>query len=200
MEEVEAQLASFRLVQQTEEQKLRAQWQVRERVLWERIEGIIKIEEDKVKAKLEAERKKREEEERRRMEAEEKRRQEEERKRQEAEERRREAEQRQMEEQERNRVAAQLAAEEKERKSLGVTTAEQDWVRARTILQVRRAKILYISTQLNKVRPTAIETRSYESREGEPSAQTSLECRSTSNHSQNRSAHKRRTSDAKDSK
>lgn len=136
MEEVQAQLSAFRLVQQNEEQKLRAQWQVRERILWERIEGVIKIEEAKVKTKLEAERKKKEEEERARREAQERQRQEEERKRQEAERIRQAAEERQRQEEERKRVAAQLAAEENERKSLGVTTAEQDWHRARTMLQV----------------------------------------------------------------
>lgn len=137
MEEVQEQLASFRLAQQTEEKRLRAEWQARDRILWERIENVIQIEEAKVRAKLEVERKKREEEERARLEAQERQRQEEERKRLEAERIRAAAEERQRQEEERIRVNALLAAEEKERKSLGVTTPAQDWQRGRMTLQVR---------------------------------------------------------------
>ena len=105
--------------------------------MWERIENVIQIEEAKVRAKLEVERKKREEEEKARLEAQERQRQEEERKRLEAERIKAAAEERQRQEEERNRVNAQIAAEEKERKSLGVTTPEQDWQRGRMTLQVR---------------------------------------------------------------
>lgn len=140
MEEVQTQLSAFRLVQQNEEQKLRTQWQMRERVLWERIEGVIKIEEAKVRDKLEVERRKKEEEDRIRQEAISKQRHEEERRRQEAERIKKAAEERQRAEDVKQKMAEQLAAEENERKSLGVTTAEQDWHRARSTLQVRAPK------------------------------------------------------------
>ena len=87
------------------------------------------------------EQKKREEEERIRREAEEKRRQEEERKRKEEEAKRK---QKALEEEENRRRAeaqreqeAREAAEAQERKALGVTTAFEDWKRARDVLKVR---------------------------------------------------------------
>ncbi|CAL1712569.1 unnamed protein product [Somion occarium] len=150
MQEVEAALASFKLQQQTEEQKLREQWRERDRQLWQRIENVIQFEENKVKAKLEAERKKREEEERKRKEAElqkrlaeEKKKEEEERKRREEEEKQKEL-QRQEEEKRKQaeldkQRAEHLKAEEEERKKLGLTTAEDDWRRARSALKALKA-------------------------------------------------------------
>lgn len=147
MQEVEATLASLKLAQETEEQKLRAQWQERDKQLWDRIENVIKFEENKVKTKLEAERKKREEEERRRKEEELKRRLAEEKQKAEVEQRRREAEeqhkemQRQAQELQRNaelekQKAERAKAEEMDRKRLGTTTADDDWANARGSLKV----------------------------------------------------------------
>ncbi|KAI0071307.1 hypothetical protein K474DRAFT_1669133 [Panus rudis PR-1116 ss-1] len=150
MAEVESQLASFKLAQQTEEQQLRAQWQERDRQLWDRIEKVIKFEQDKLNARLEAERKQREEEERKRKNEELKRRLEEEKRKQEAERLRKEEEERQKElqrqdEERKEREAAarqreeRLKAEESERKKLGLTTAEDDWKRARTTLKALKS-------------------------------------------------------------
>ena len=165
MEEVEAALASFKLAQQTEEQRLRAQWQQRDKQLWERIENVIKFEENKVKVQFEAERRKKEEEDRKRKEAElqrrlaeEKQKAEEEKKRKEEEERQQELkrqaeqqqeqQQKQAEEQQRRAEEQQkqaelekeksqrLKAEEAERKKLGLSTAEDDWTRGRLSLRV----------------------------------------------------------------
>ena len=129
------------LQKQQEENRLRAQWKERDKKLWERIDTVIKVEEDRQRAKQEAEQKKREEEERIRREAEEKRRQEEERKRKEEEAKRK---QKALEEEENRRQAeaqreqeAREAAEAQERKALGVTTAFEDWKRARDVLKVR---------------------------------------------------------------
>ena len=78
LEEVQAKLTQVRGFQEQIEAKMRAMWSERMGQLWQRVEGGIKLEEDKVKAKLEAERLKREEEERRRREAEKRARQEQE--------------------------------------------------------------------------------------------------------------------------
>ncbi|KAI0777666.1 GLE1-like protein-domain-containing protein [Trametes elegans] len=139
LKEVQLQLEAMNLKKQQEEEQLRLQWKERDRKLWERIDSVIKVEEEKLRAKLELERRKREEEERIRREAEDKKRQEEERKRKEEEEKRkqqeREAEEaRQQAEVERKRVE-QERAEEQERKALGFTTAFEDWKRARDTLK-----------------------------------------------------------------
>ncbi|KAI0795044.1 GLE1-like protein-domain-containing protein [Abortiporus biennis] len=142
MQEVSAMMSKFKLAQQTEEQRMREIWKGRDKLLWDRVESVIKVEEEKLKVRLEEERRKREEEEKKKREAEEQKRIEEEKKKQHAEKLRLEAEARlkekererlekeRQEQMERERVA-QAKAEEKERKALGMTTAEDDWKRAR---------------------------------------------------------------------
>ncbi|KAI0659174.1 GLE1-like protein-domain-containing protein [Cubamyces menziesii] len=139
LREVQMHLAAMNLQKKQEEEQLRSQWKERDRKLWERIDSVIKLEEEKARVKAEAERKKREEEERIRREAEEKKRQEEERKRKEEEEKRKqkekeEEEKRQQAEAERAR-AERERAEEQERRTLGFTTAFEDWKRARDTLK-----------------------------------------------------------------
>jgi nucleoporin GLE1 len=136
---------------QKEESLLRERWKVRDQMLWERIELVIKLEEDKVKAKLEEERKAQEEEEAkrkkeelmRRLIEEKKKQEEEERKKQEEEERRAKEEQKKKEEEEEKRMAEEekakaekLKAEEEGRKQIGLTTADEDWRVARGNLSV----------------------------------------------------------------
>ena len=49
VKEVEAQLAVMNLQKQQEETRLRAQWKERDRKLWERIDTVIKIEDERVR-------------------------------------------------------------------------------------------------------------------------------------------------------
>ncbi|KZT25957.1 hypothetical protein NEOLEDRAFT_1133025 [Neolentinus lepideus HHB14362 ss-1] len=150
MEEVEARLAGLRLRQKTEEEKLREDWKVRDKQLWDKIEAVIKAEENKVKAKLDAELRAKEEEEKKRKEEEERKKQEEERKLKEAEEARlkkereeeearqqkeREEEQRRKEDELQKAQTERLKQEEQERKAIGMTTAEDDWRSARDSLK-----------------------------------------------------------------
>lgn len=72
--EVQARLAQLRVAQEEEETKVREEWKLRDKKLWEGIESVIKFEEDKVRAKLEAERKQKEAEEKKRRDEELKRR------------------------------------------------------------------------------------------------------------------------------
>lgn len=143
LKEVESQLAAMNLQKQQEETTLRAQWQERDRQLWARIDGVIKKEEERLRAKQEEERKKREENERVKREAEEKKRQEEERKRKEEEDKQKQKQK--QEEEERTKLAAAQAQQERElaeveaRKALGHTTAFEDWKRARDILRTLKA-------------------------------------------------------------
>ncbi|KAG1894342.1 uncharacterized protein F5891DRAFT_1062975 [Suillus fuscotomentosus] len=104
--EVQKQLAALQVRQQTEVNKLVSSWQEQDKTFRNRIEGVIRVEEEKLRAKLEAERKAREEAERKRKEEEEKRKVEEQAKRKEEEQaqRQREAE-----------AAAKHQEEEKER-------------------------------------------------------------------------------------
>ncbi|KAI1798234.1 GLE1-like protein-domain-containing protein [Ganoderma leucocontextum] len=139
LKEVESQLAAMNLQKQQEEAALRAQWQERDRQLWARIDVVVKKEEERLHAKQEEERKKREEEERLEREAEEKKRQEDARKREEEEDKRKQKEK--DEEEERTKLVAAKAQQEREqaeteaRKTLGHTTAFEDWKRARDILR-----------------------------------------------------------------
>ncbi|KAJ7451697.1 GLE1-like protein-domain-containing protein [Mycena latifolia] len=157
MEEVQAQLNSLKLKQQTEEEKLRQGWQERDKLLWQRIDSVIQLEEDKVRARLEAERKVREQEERKRQEEEmqkrqleEKRRKEEEDKRKavEDEERRRKEEETKKEEAEKKRIQDEkeskerLTAEAEQRKVAGLTVAVEDWRNARQILSVLKTETM----------------------------------------------------------
>ncbi|KAJ7213889.1 GLE1-like protein-domain-containing protein, partial [Mycena pura] len=157
MAEVEGLLGSLKLKQQTEDEKLRQAWQERDKLLWQRIDSGIKLEEDKVRARLEAERKVREAEERKRQEEQTQKRQLEEKQRKEEEERRKaaeEAERRQKEEekkiqdedklrvQEEKDKATRLEAEAGRRQAAGLTTPTEDWRNARSILTVLKANTM----------------------------------------------------------
>ncbi|KAG2030219.1 GLE1-like protein-domain-containing protein [Suillus americanus] len=141
--EVQKQLATLQVRQQVEVNKLVSSWQEQDKTFRGRIEGVIRVEEEKLRAKLEAERKTREEAERKRKEEEERRKVEEEVKRKEEEQaqRQREAEaaaKHQEEEKERLR-RDKLDAEEQGRAQLGMSLAEEDWVHARETLKNLKA-------------------------------------------------------------
>ncbi|KAG9220039.1 hypothetical protein CCMSSC00406_0007899 [Pleurotus cornucopiae] len=148
-DEVARKLRDLQLHQQSEERRLKEVWDTRAKQQWQRIEGVIKQEEDKLKAKLEAERKVREEEEKRQREAElkrrlleEKKRQEEEaKKREEEETKRKQEEERKQREEEEQRLQKEqqekderTKAERDQRQALGVSTALEDWRQARQAL------------------------------------------------------------------
>lgn len=138
--EVQKILLALKLKQQSDLDQLRTQWNQQDKAQQERIERVIRIEEENHRKKLEAERIKREEEERQRKLEEERRLAEEEKKRHEEELRRRqkeaeEAAQRAREEAEREKRASQAAAE-KRKNLLGITSPEDDWVHARQTLKV----------------------------------------------------------------
>uniref|UniRef100_A0A8H7XTQ4 mRNA export factor GLE1 n=1 Tax=Psilocybe cubensis TaxID=181762 RepID=A0A8H7XTQ4_PSICU len=133
-----------------EETVLKEQWQKREKELWDRIEAVIKAEEDKLAKKLEEERRVREEEEKKRKEEELRRRlieekklkEEAERLKAEAEKKRAEEEQlqREKEEEEQRKKLEEFKskegdAENKLREALQLAPAEEDWRVARTNLQ-----------------------------------------------------------------
>lgn len=149
--EVRQHLDALQMKQQKEESKMREWWRARDQNLWERIELVIKLEEDKVKAKLEEERKLREEEEEkrkkeelmRRLAEEKKKQEEEEKKKKEDNERRAREEQKKREDEEEKWAAEEekakaekLMAEEEGRKQIGLTTADEDWRTARGNLYV----------------------------------------------------------------
>lgn len=147
LEEVQAKLSQFRGLQQQHESKLRAAWTERNGQLWQRVEGVIKLEEDKVKAQLDAERQKREEEERRRREADERMKQEELRLREDLLRKKKEneeMEQQQAKAEEQRRLqtemeaqkTAQAQVQDDERKAIGLTTAAEDWKKGRELLKV----------------------------------------------------------------
>lgn len=145
LKDVQAQLAAMDLQKKREEDNLRAQWKERDRQLWVRIDAVIKVEEDRLRAKQEAERKKREEEERVKREAEEKKRQEEEKKQSEIEEKRKQKEK--EDEEKRKQLEDERQQEERdraeslERNVLGFTSAMEDWKRARETLKVRDSSL-----------------------------------------------------------
>ncbi|KAG2151589.1 GLE1-like protein-domain-containing protein [Suillus bovinus] len=141
--EVQKQLAAMQVRQQAEANKLVSNWQEQDKTFRSRIEGVIRVEEAKLHAKLEAEREAREEAERKRKEEEEERKVEELAKRKEEEraQRQREAEaaaRHQEEEKERLR-REKLDAEEQGRAQLGMSLAEEDWVHARETLKNLKA-------------------------------------------------------------
>ena len=189
--EVEAQLASLDLRRKTEEARLYDAWKERDRKLWERIEGVIKVEEDKVKARLEAERKVREEAERKRREDEERRRLEEEKKREEEERKRKEEEDRKLEEEieqamrqadefEAEQRREQLEEEEQGRNALGLTTADEDWKWARKTLLVRRH--FFVVVDLTEIPLSGPESRAHENGQIEPATEIYLERWTAANH------------------
>lgn len=130
-----------------EEEEMRRRWAAGQKEIMARVEGGIRWEEARVQAILDKERKEREEVERRQKEEEEKKRLAEEKRRAEDEKKRAEEEKERMEkekdEEERVKqeavVQARKAAEQaevEERKALGLTTADEDWVSARRCLKV----------------------------------------------------------------
>ncbi|GBE84307.1 hypothetical protein SCP_0602850 [Sparassis crispa] len=155
MEEVQAQLSALNMQREAQEKNLKAQWSERNRQLWVKIEAVIKIEEDMVKAKLEAEKRKKEEAERKRKEEEDRKRREAEaaaekarlQKEKEEQERRQAEEDRKREEEEflrRAEGSAQEEAELAERIQLGITTARDDWARGRELLKTLKAGAMKI--------------------------------------------------------
>ncbi|KAA1472669.1 hypothetical protein DENSPDRAFT_839008 [Dentipellis sp. KUC8613] len=150
LDTVKNQLAKVKLEQSREENEMEAAWKDRKGRLQKRIENVIKEEEEKLRVKLELERKAREEEERKRKEAEERarlaeqrQREEQERKAKEEEERKKqqqlEEEQRRKEEELERARKEQLDKESEERKALGMSTSEDDWVAARQTLKRLKA-------------------------------------------------------------
>jgi nucleoporin GLE1 len=138
--EVQKQLAALQVRQQADVNKLVNSWQEQDKTLRGRIEGVIRVEEEKLRIKLEAERKVREEAERKRKEEEEKRKVEEEAKRKEeeqAQKQREAAAAAKLQEEEKERLRREkLDAEEQGRAQLGMSLAEEDWVHARETLKV----------------------------------------------------------------
>ena len=138
--EVQKILSVLKLKQQSDLNRLRIHWNEQDKAQHERVERVIRIEEEKHRQLLEAERKKREEEERQRRLEEERRLAEEAKKRQEEEERQKkkeaeEAAQRAKEEAEREKRAL-LEAAEKRRNLLGISLPDEDWIHARQTLKV----------------------------------------------------------------
>lgn len=138
MEELNRRLNAIEIKKETDDKRIRDAWSERNRRLWQRIEGAIKVEEDKLRARLETERKVREKEEKKRLAEEEKRKQEEEKRRKEEEDRRKkvveerlrkemeEAERREQEERDRQKKEQEKGAA-KMRTSLGMENAEDLW-------------------------------------------------------------------------
>ncbi|GLB40961.1 putative GLE1-like protein [Lyophyllum shimeji] len=157
MKEIEVRLEELRMKQKAEDEKLRMSMRERQKRIWDGIENVIKLEEDKVKARLEEEKRKKEEEERRRKEEEERQKaleekqKEEQRKReQEAKKAAEEKEKREQEEAETRRLEAEEERQKKERErgertareELGMTTPEEDWRAARNNLQELKSQTM----------------------------------------------------------
>ncbi|KAF8632682.1 hypothetical protein AX17_004814 [Amanita inopinata Kibby_2008] len=159
MAEVQSHLNALRLQQQKEEQKLRDGWKARDQVLWERIESVIRMEENKMRKKLEEERRAKQEAETRRRLEEEKRRMEEERRRREEEDKRKkeeevfrekderekkEAEEKQRRLEEEKAKSERVKAEQEQRQVLGLSTADEDWYHARAMLRRLKTEIMKV--------------------------------------------------------
>ncbi|KAF8066671.1 GLE1-like protein-domain-containing protein [Lyophyllum atratum] len=157
MKEIEARLEALRTNQRAEDEKLRVSMQERQKVIWEGIEGVIKVEEDKVKARLEEERKRMEEQERKRKQEEEqqkvqeeKRKEEQRKKDEEAEKAAAEKEKREKEEAETQRLQAEQDLQNAEREKgertardeFGMTKPEEDWKAAHTHLQEMKTQTM----------------------------------------------------------
>ncbi|KIJ16218.1 hypothetical protein PAXINDRAFT_168747 [Paxillus involutus ATCC 200175] len=143
MTEVQTLLSALKVKQQRHINQQKMRWNEQDKVLKERVEGVIRREEEKAREILEAERKKRQEEERKRKEEQQRRQAEEEKKREEEEKRQKqreveEAEKRAKEEVEREKRAT-LEAEQQGRNLLGMTLPEEDWDHAREMLKNLKA-------------------------------------------------------------
>ncbi|KAI0691429.1 GLE1-like protein-domain-containing protein [Cytidiella melzeri] len=150
LQDVQSKLSQFRGIQQQQEQKMRAAWNERNGQLWKRIESVIKLEEDKVKARLEAEQRKREEEDRKRREEERRMREEQERKLLEEQQKKQEKEKKQRQQEhdkakqeedqrrlkeEEARKAAQDQAADGAMQTIGTSTVAEDWKKGRELLK-----------------------------------------------------------------
>ncbi|KAI0090645.1 GLE1-like protein-domain-containing protein [Irpex rosettiformis] len=164
LQDVQSKLSQWKRIQQEHEQKERAGKDAKNRQLWQRIEGVIKLEEGRARAKQEAEQRKREDEEKKRRDIEQREKDEQERKlkeelqkRKEAEEekqqkeqlkakededqrRQKEDETRQKEDEARQkedeaRKAAQDQAVDEAMKSIGASTAAEDWQKGHDLLK-----------------------------------------------------------------
>lgn len=195
-DEVARKLRDLQLHQQSEERRLKEVWDTRAKQQWQRIEGVIKQEEDKLKAKLEAERKVREEEEKRQREAElkrrlleEKKRQEEEaKKREEEETRRKQEEERKQREEEEQRLQKEqqekderTKAERDQRQALGVSTALEDWRQARQALHVSCAQHPTIAS-IHSFERLATENGGYTTSKGRQGSEVCVECFTSANY------------------
>ncbi|KAF8573352.1 hypothetical protein K439DRAFT_1621586 [Ramaria rubella] len=146
-EEVTAILEQMNIRSKQEEAKLLSDYKERERLLWQRVEGVIKDEDDKVRRKLEAEEKARREEQERARREEERRKAEEEKKKKEEKEKalreellrkkeEKEAEDAKKQAEEEAQKRADMAKLDKGRKEAGFTTAREDWETARQGLKL----------------------------------------------------------------
>ena len=152
MEEVQAQLTKFKLVQEHTEKSLEEKWDKRSQAIWEGVEKVITMAEERVRKRLEAEEARRKAEEAARakllkvkMEREEAERKElEEKKKAQAEEMERQRVKKQQEEEQariRNEQNAREKEQEAERRKLGLATALEDWQGARASLMVCLAAV-----------------------------------------------------------
>jgi nucleoporin GLE1 len=147
---VHQHLESMRMRLKADEDRMREAWKVMNQKTWERIEGVIKVEEDKVRQKVEEERRKEEErkrvEEEKRRKEEEQRKAEEEKKRKEQEEKERKEREEREQEEARQREEAESTKRREEQEALeklqsqvktitGFESARVDWVYARTSLK-----------------------------------------------------------------
>ena len=202
MAEVQEGLNAMQMKLKNDEAWMRERLKARIQELWARGESVIKLEEDKVRAKLEEERKVREEEEEkrktdelmRRLAEEKKKQEEEERKKKEEEERREKEEQKKKEEEEQKRRADEetakadkLKAEEEGRKQVGLTTADEDWRDARGNLAVSSQAL---NRRRNLTSSTATEVRGHEGGEVRSVSQSRVGKMASTDHTQDRATHK----------
>ncbi|TCD65555.1 hypothetical protein EIP91_002519 [Steccherinum ochraceum] len=134
MEEVQAQLMQFKLVQDQREVALKEKWDRRSRNVWNGCQEVIAAAEEKVKEKLaeEAARRKAEEEAKAKLVQAKKEREERERKA--AEEKKQAEEEEKKAQQLKQETDAKLQAQEQEKQKLGVSSTLEDWQRARASL------------------------------------------------------------------
>ncbi|KIJ49204.1 hypothetical protein M422DRAFT_247004 [Sphaerobolus stellatus SS14] len=140
LEEVTAFLQNMNLRRKEEEARLIADYQQREKLLWQRVDGVIKAEEDKVRKQQEEEEKARREEAERKRKEEERRKAEEEKKKAEEKEK---ALQEELRRKQKEKEDAEVKQREEEdaklvdaRKRIGYQTAKEDWAQARKTLEM----------------------------------------------------------------
>lgn len=184
--------------QREEENKLRQRWEERRNIVHARVDRVLELENQRVRALQEAEHKKREEAERRRREEEERlRKDEEERQREEEERRKREEERkRKMEaeaEERRNTLELEMQrrkqeeAQQEQLKVLGMAGIMDEWRRARVSLKVRECGEYLAQRSNNHV---GAQSGADEDSQERPIAQVRLERRAPGNHTEGGAAHK----------